>query len=90
MRLILMDVTDEQVGLLLLALQDMLTDNRIGGYGRDGYGRLRVDAVTLLVMATQSRSTMIFMMVSPSNSVTHSAHIRRQRWTRWPLTKRTL
>jgi len=42
------DVTDEQVGLLLLALQDMLTDNRIGGYGRDGYGRLRVDAVSFI------------------------------------------
>lgn len=39
------DVTDEQVGLLLLAVQDMLEDNRIGGYGRNGYGRLRVDAV---------------------------------------------
>lgn len=39
------DTTDAQIGLLLLGLQDMFDTNRIGGYGRNGYGRLRVDAV---------------------------------------------
>ena len=39
------DATDAQVGMILQSLQDMFTVNRIGGYGRNGYGRLRVEGV---------------------------------------------
>ncbi|MCF2903065.1 type IV CRISPR-associated protein Csf2 [Pseudoalteromonas sp. OFAV1] len=41
------DLTDAQVGLMLLCLEDLFNNNYIGGFGRIGFGKVRVEDAVL-------------------------------------------
>lgn len=41
------DITDEQAGLLLIALKDMAKENYLGGMGRNGHGRFLVKHINM-------------------------------------------
>lgn len=42
------DVTEAQIGMLVMCLQSLLRRNYFGGYGRTGFGKARVEAITLV------------------------------------------
>lgn len=67
-------VSDAQVGLMLMALRDLVAEQRLGGWGRAGFGRFSAD----LSLTRHGEKMPVFAMESAAEDAVLSDAVMRQ------------